>query len=275
MRFIRTIVPVSGFGLVLAASPVLAQLSIVPSSATFRDIRSTGVSLAGIADDSENAITAAQLASAGFGGNSVFAGGVDILVGNNGAIVWNPSVDTTQIGYTNAALVPAPAASNTTINGNGNGQRQFLAVQWDDLLPSSSLPATSIYWQVISGDLLVQWTDQDNFNATGSGRITFQAVIYGAPVNGVVGSYVYADTLYDSGISFNDGGGATIGYLGNGVGVAPNSAQWSFNTGSIAGSVSNGGVVAPAALDLVVVPAPGAATLAGLGLLAVGARRRR
>jgi len=276
MRITSNIVRISGLsvGLAVAISSASAQLSIVPSSASFRDIGTTGTPLAGIADDSETTITAAQLAAAGFAGNSVFAGGVDILVGNNGAIIWNPNANTTQIGFTNAAVSPAPAPSNLTTTGNGNGQRQFLAVQWDDLVPATAAPATSITWQVLNGDLLVQWNNQDNFNAVGSGRVTFQAVIYGSPTNDVVGSYVYSDTFYDNGIAFNDGAGATIGYIGNGVGPASNAVQWSFNTASIAGSASNGGTIAPAALDLVI-PAPGAGALAAMGLAVVSGRRRR
>ncbi len=263
-------------GGVLWSSAACGQLSIVASTAGFTDIRTTGTPIVPISDDSETVLSFDVLGPAGWGGNRVFAGGVGVLVGNNGGIIWNPVAgQADQVGFTNTALPGTP--SNSTSGGNGNGQRQFVAVMWDDMLPSSTAPATELDWQVIDGDLLVQWSLEDNFDATGPGRITFQARFYSqehVSKTGVAASLLYLDTLYAPGQGgFNDGASATIGYNGNGIGDAPGAVLHSFNTASVAGSGESGNPNLPSGLDLVI-PSPGGAGFVLLGCVLVRRRRR-
>lgn len=263
------------FGLMISGN-AWGQLSIVPTNAAFTDIRATGTPITPLSDDSEALLPFEVLAAAGWGGNRVFAGGVGVLVGNNGGIIWNPVVgQADQIGFVNTPLPSAP--SNSTSGGNGNGLRQFVAVMWDDLLPSSSAPATELDWQVIDGDLLVQWSLEDNFDAIGPGRITFQARFFSAAhvsKTGVVASLLYLDTLYAPGQdAFNDGASATIGYNGNGVGEAPGATLYSFNTAAVSGMMEGGNPNLPSGLNLVI-PSPGAGAVMGLGVWLIGRRRR-
>jgi hypothetical protein len=85
---------------------------------------------------------------------------------------------------------------------------------WDDNFPTTSqLP--SIRWQVIGGNLIIQWTNEDHFNATGLGTVTYQLIAYGGVTIGsgaALVDFVYNDTLYAASQHQNDGGSATIGY---------------------------------------------------------------
>lgn len=255
-------------------SAAFGQVSFIPALTPFTDIRVTGTPITPISDDSETILPFDLLGPAGWAGNRVFGGGVGVLVGNNGGIIWNPILgQADQVGFQNAMLPGAP--SNSIAGGNGNGLRQFVAVFWDDLLTSASSPATELDWQVIDGDLIVQWSFEDNFDAIGPGRITFQSRFYSqehVQKFGVAASFIYEDTLYSPGLDgFNDGASTTIGYNGNGVGAAPGVALYSFNAAAVAGYSEAGNGNLPSALNLVV-PAPSAA---GLSLLAAAAASRR
>jgi MYXO-CTERM domain-containing protein len=284
-----------------------AAIAIQASSVAFVDISTSGTSIGTISDDSETNLAGA---THGWTGNGLFAGGVSIRIGNNGAIVWgNSATDTfagaTEIGYYNAGPLnsTSPAGSQTSIagmtatntgqSGNGGGIRQFVAPLWDDYTPVSST-VTSIRWQVIAGDLIIQWNRQDAFAATGSGDVTFQAIFRGG-VSIASGAslvdFVYQDTLFQANQYQNDGGSATIGYKNWGLNAAANDVEFgiggggasatsdpSFASGTgrqakVVGWAANGGTVgAPNSVSII--PTPGVLALAGMGGL-LAARRRR
>lgn len=225
------------------ADQAKAAITIVPSNVPFVDISGTGTSIGTIADDSEFTIPGATLA---FAGNGLLAGGVSIRVGNNGGIYWgNSATDTftgaTELGYFNsnptnatASSIGAMTASNTSSQGNGGGLRQYLAVLWDDMTPGG---ASSTRWQKIGNDLIIQWTNEDHFNAAGSGVITYQAIIRGGvPIGGgSLVDFVYQDTLYSPNQYQDDGGSAAIGYKNWGVNANANDVE--FGTGGGDGAV--------------------------------------
>lgn len=244
------------------AATANAQLSIVAGTTPFIDISATGTAFAGISDDSEHTLTAAALSGAGFTGNALFAA-TDIIVGNNGGILWGGAAAANAVGYDNTNLLTA-ANSNTGQFGNGNGVRQFLAPLNDDVFPGTG---ASVRWQVIGGTLVIQWTNQDHFSATGTGTITFQVQVPSGAAP-YLASFVYSDLEFAAGSALNNGGSASIGYRANGFvpsdPTLTNSVQWSFNT---ANAVSTNASVN-------IVPTPGAAALLGLGGLIAGRRRR-
>jgi hypothetical protein len=252
-----------------------AQITISPINTPFTDIRATGTLLTtggtsvNLGDDGEATITAAQLSSAGFTGNPLFPV-ADIRVGNNGGVVWNSN--TGDIGFTNANLLTATAAQVGTASQGGT--RQFIAPFWDDVFGSSTNGARNI-WQVSGGNLIITWLDQDHFNAQGTGRVTFQMVIY-SNNGGPLADFVYNDTLFAGGAtpaSQNDGGSASIGYKNWGGPAWANDVQWSFDTKSVAGYIESEIPTNPNALRII--PAPGALALLGLGGLVAGRRNRR
>jgi len=277
----------------VAALPMVAnaQLSIVASNVAFVDISTSGTSIGTISDDSETTITGAALTAAGWGGNALLLGNRSIRVGNNGAVFWgNSATDTftnaTEVGYINSTTFMTMAASNTAINGNGgSGPRQMLAVLWDDNTPGTG---GSIRWQVISGDLIVQWTNEDHFNAAGA-TITYEMIVRGTVAPG--GSYVdfvYNDTLYAAAQYQNDGGSATIGYKNWGVSGIGNDVEYGRGGGDdtindpafggnnmqpkVSGWIAGGDQTLTHAVCII--PAPGSVALLGLGGL-LAARRRR
>jgi hypothetical protein len=258
------------------ASIASAQITISPINTPFVDIRTTGTALntggtsVNLGDDGEATITASALATAGFTGNPLFPV-ADVRVGNNGAVIWNASSG--EIGFTNANILTMPANS-TTSGGNGNGTRQLIAPFWDDVFGSSTNGARN-FWQVIGGNLHITWFDQDHFDALGTGRVTFQLVIY-SNNGGALADFVYNDTLFTGGTtpaSQNDGGSASIGYKNWGGPAWANDLQWSFNTKSVAGYVESEVATRPNALRII--PAPGALALLGLGGIVAGRRSRR
>lgn len=274
------------------ASTAMAQISIIPSAVPFVDISASGTSIGAITDDSETVITGAALTAAGFNGNGLLAGNVSIRVGNNGGILWGNNVadtftNATDVGYINSTTFGAMAASNLTTTGNGgSGPRQFLAPLWDDNTPGSG---GSIRWQVIAGNLYVQWTAEDHFNATGA-TVTYQAVVRGGVAigGGSLVDFVYQDTFYAASQYQNDGGSATIGYKNWGVNALANDVQFGLGGGNdsvsdpafaganmqpkVAGYGEAGNAQLPHSVSIV--PAPGALALLGLGGLAATRRRR-
>jgi hypothetical protein len=253
-----------------------AQITISPINTPFTDIRATGTLLTtggtsvNLGDDGEATITAAQLSSAGFTGNPLFPV-ADVRVGNNGAVLWNDS--TSDIGYTNGNILTLAPATGGQF-GNSNGTRQLIAPFWDDVFGSSTNGARNL-WQVSGGNLIITWLDQDHFSAQGTGRVTFQMVIY-SNNGGPLADFVYNDTLFTGGATpagQNDGGTASIGYKNWGGPAWANDLQWSQDTKSVAGYIESEIATNPNALRII--PAPGALALLGLGGLVAGRRNRR
>ena len=215
------------------ALPSSAQIVIASSNTAFTDISVSGTSPGTSGDDLEFTVTAAQLATAGFTGNGLLAGGVGFRFGNNGGIIWNDSAS--EIGYTNSTIFGSMAAANGAADGNGGvAAHQFICPLWDDNIPVSGQGANALDWQVIGGNLYVQWSNEDHFSATGTGTVQYQLVVYGgvtiASGNPLV-EFVYNDTLYGAGATQNDGGSATIGYKNWGVNASANDVE--FGTGSV------------------------------------------
>jgi MYXO-CTERM domain-containing protein len=284
-----------------AATSAHAQIAIRASNVAFVDIGASGASVGAISDDSENVISGAQLAAAGFVGNQLLFGGMSVRVGNNGGVVWgNSPADTftnaTEVGWANAnannvgaTSIAAMTASNTSTAGNGNAVRQFIAPLWDDNFPGTG---ASTRWQVISGDLYIQWTNQDHFNAQGTGTITYQMVVRGGVTiaSGLsLVDFVYQDTSYAANQYQNDGGSATIGYKNWGLNPLANDVEYGISGGSGSSTTDPafgdptmqpkvGGWVEAGNSQLThsvsIVPAPGAVALLGLGGLFAGRRRR-
>jgi hypothetical protein len=282
----------------LAATSAYAAITIGPSVKPFVDISGTGTNLGTISDDSEINITGAALTAAGFTGNGLLAGGADVRVGNNGAVIWSPA-GTQEIGYINAAPptgLPVMAPANTADKGNGNGTNQFLAVLWDDNFPTTAA-GTNIKWQVNGGDLIVQWTNEDHFNATGAGLITYEMIVHSGVTIASGGSlvdYVYQDTQYAPQQYQNDGGSATIGYKNWGVNPDANDVEYGQGGGNntisdppfgdptmmpkVAGYVAADNPALPHSVTISgsgVVPEPASLGLLGAAALGVLARRRR
>lgn len=287
----KSLARILGAGACAAMLPLAAQasISIVASAVPFLDISATGTSVGAISDDSEFTITGAALTAAGWTGNSLLAGNVSIRVGNNGGVLWGNSATDTftgveQVGYINRTDFMTMAAGNGGDTGNGGtGPRQFLAVLWDDNTPGSG---ASCRWQVIGGNLIIQWTNQDHFNASGSGVVTYQMIAH--PSGPSLVDFIYQDTLYDPQRYQNDGGSATIGYKNWGINPTANDVEYGQGGGNntindpafgdasmrpkVAGWASSENPTLTHSVSII--PAPGAMALLGLGgLLAV--RRRR
>ena len=216
------------------AMPASAQIQIAASATAFTDISATGTSAGASADDAEFTVTGAQLTTAGFTGNGLLAGGVDIRLGNNGAVIWNDNVN--EVGYTNSETFPSMAPSNAVNLGNGGlSSHQFICPLWDDNIPATGLGANSIYWKVVSGNLIIQWSNQDHFGFSGTGTAQYEMIVYGG-VTIASGSplidFVYGDTTYGAGAFENDGGSATIGYKNWGVNVSANDVEFGPGGGS-------------------------------------------
>jgi hypothetical protein len=237
-----------------AHGAVVINASAVP----FVDISATGTSVGAIGDDTEFNITGAALTGAGFNGNGLLAGGVSIRVGNNGGVFWgNAAADAfanaTEVGAINRKDFPTMPAGNSNFGdptGNGGlGPRQMLAVLWDDNTPGSG---ASTKWQVVGNDLIVQWTNEDHFNATGAGVITYEMIVHGgvtiASGNSLV-DFVYQDTLYAANQYQDDGGSATIGYKNWGINANANDVE--FGNG---GGGSNTSLADPAFGDPTMMP---------------------
>ena len=287
-------------GALIATSVASAAITIVPTNTAFTDISVTGTSVGAISDDSEFTVTGAALNGAGWAGNELLAGGVSIRVGNNGGVLWGNSVadafgSASEVGWANpnptnpsSSNIATMIADNGTVEGNGNNLRQFVAPLWDDNLPGAS---ASTRWQVIGGNLIIQWTNEDHFNAQGTGTITYQMVVYGgvtiASGNPLV-EFVYNDTLYAASQYQNDGGSASIGYKNWGINVNANDVEYGLSGGAgntttdpafggtnmqpkVSGWVASGD---PAFTHSVaIIPEPASAALLAIGAMALIRRR--
>lgn len=269
--------------MIASVTSAQAVINFEADAVAWTDISTTGTALTSF-DDAEITITGAALTTAGFTGNDLLAGGVSIRVGNNGGIIWgNSATDTfagaTDVGWVNSTTFLTMTASNFASSGNGNGIRQFLAVHWDDTIPLTGSGANSIRWQVISGDLIVQWYNQDHFNATGTGTIAYQAVIRSGIVQKRV-SYVYNDTLFGAGAFQNDGGSATIGFKNWGLNAFGNDIEFGVGGGDtlansqpkVAGWAANSNPNLTKSVSIV--PEPASMIALGMGALALLRRRK-
>jgi hypothetical protein len=287
--------------LAVVAAAANAQIGISGSSVAFVDISVSGTSYGTGGDDIENTIAGA---THGWIGNDLLAGGMSMRIGNNGGLMWGTSatdafVGATEQGYINAspAGVANPfgtmAASNAGATGNGGGIRQYLAVLWDDNTPGTG---GSVKWQVIGNDLIVQWTNEDHFNATGTGTVTYEMIAHGGVTiaSGLsLVDFVYQDTLYAANQYQDDGGSATIGYKNWGVNANANDVEYGVGGGTnalsdpafgdasmkpkVAGWVGNndpnGALVH--SVTIAGVPEPSTFLAIGAGLALLAARRRR
>ncbi|MBC8105612.1 MAG: PEP-CTERM sorting domain-containing protein [Anaerolineae bacterium] len=225
----------------------VAQAAIVinPSTVAFTDISVTGTAVPAptLADDSEHTITGATLTGLGFAGNELLAGGVSIRLGNNGGALWgNSATDTfasaTDVGAINrtdfGTMVGGNSSFSTPTGNGGLGPRQFIAPLWDDTTPATG-GAGSLRFQVIAGDLYVQWSGQDHFNATGAGTVQFQMIVRGGRTiaSGLsLVDFVYNDTQYAPNQYQNDGGSATIGYKNWALNANANDVEFGVGGGN-------------------------------------------
>jgi hypothetical protein len=280
-------------GALVATSVASASISIQASNTAFTDISVTGTAIAGPSDDSEHTLTGATLTGAGFAGNELLAGGMSIRIGNNGSVLWgNSGTDTftngDQVGYVNRTDYLTMVGGNLGDTGNGGlAPRQFVSSLWDDNTPGTG---GGIRWQVIGGNLYIQWTNEDHFNATGTGTITHQMVVYGgvtiASGNPLV-EFVYNDTMYGTNAYQNDGGSATIGYKNWGINANANDVEYGLGggTNSLADPAFGGTNMQPKVggwasaanpnlpHSVVIIPEPASAALLVLGALALVRRR--
>ncbi|HTF90737.1 MAG TPA: hypothetical protein VK843_20120 [Planctomycetota bacterium] len=201
-------------GLTMSAS---AQIGIGTATTAFNDISATGTSPGTAADDSEHAVTGAQLTAAGFAGNELFPLST-IRIGNNGGVLWNNASASDDVGYINKTnfLTMTPVGVNA-IDGNGGATPgcSFICPLWDDNFPATGQTANALDWQVVGGNLIIQWSNEDHFNAQGAGTVQYQVIIYGGATiasGAPLCDFVYNDTLYSASQYQNDGGSATIGY---------------------------------------------------------------
>uniref|UniRef100_UPI00262400D8 hypothetical protein n=1 Tax=Flavobacterium sp. TaxID=239 RepID=UPI00262400D8 len=187
------------------------------SGVSFIDISGTGTSVGTIADDSEHNLT---IPSFTFNGVAY----TTARVGNNGVLVFGTT--TGDIIYTNSALpqgiASSASATSGIITGTGNSLAAIVA-NWDDMQP---LDVTSTIKTETVGNLyIIQWSNEDNFNAAGSGTITFQIQL--DTTTGQI-HLVYPDLTYGA-PAFDAGSSATIGLNYS----ASSALQYSFNTASI------------------------------------------
>jgi hypothetical protein len=186
------------------------------------------------------------------------------FVSSNGQIAFGGTTNTGNALGTQVTASYTNGSFNSATNPVGNTQvdRQTIAPWWDDMQFTSG-QAGGLYTksQVTAGvnEFVIEWSNVAFFNATTNG-VTFQAVLRD---NGSI-SFNYLDVI--NGATGTNGASATIGIhdLG-GTNVNNRYLEYSFNT---ANAVANGDQIN------IVVPAPGAAALLGLGGL-VAVRRRR
>ncbi len=218
-------------GLAASAS---AQIVIEPTTTAFADIAATGTSPGTATDDSEHNVSSAVLSAAGFAGNELLPL-ANIRIGNNGAVLWNSTAG--EIGYINSTTFLTMGAANLTTTGNGGtfAGTKMLCPLWDDNVPLTGQGASTLDWQVVGGNLIIQWTNDDHFAATGIGTITYQTIIYGGATiasGAPLVDFVYNDTDYGAGLYQNDGGSATIGYKNWGTVATANDVEFGIGGGN-------------------------------------------
>ncbi|MCZ8357569.1 MAG: fibronectin type III domain-containing protein, partial [Microcystis sp. LE19-388.1G] len=196
-----------------ATSSALGYAMNPNSGVAFVDISTSGTAVTGIGDDTEHNITIPAFTY--FGTSYTTA-----RIGNNGVLVLGSTSG--DIYWVNSPLPQGGTASATT--GLGNAGAAALCPWWDDLTPGTG---ASIRTQTVGNLFIVQWTNQDSFNATGSGTITFQIQL--DTVTGQI-HFVYNDVLFSGTDTANDrGASATIGLNYN----ATAALQYSHNTASL------------------------------------------
>jgi hypothetical protein len=232
-RTIKTLAAIGACGVAFSAG-ASAQIVIQSATTSFVDISTTGTSPGTATDDSELNITSTALMTAGFAGNELLPL-ANIRMGNNGAVLWNAT--TGDVGYINSTTFGTMAAANTAANGNGGAQAgvSFLCPLWDDNTPTSGQGANTQRWQVINGNLILEWINEDHFNATGTGTVTYEAIIYGGVTiasGQPLVDFVYQDTQYAAMQYQNDGGSATIGYKNWGTVANANDVEFGMGGGN-------------------------------------------
>ena len=217
------------------AGSASAQITISTSTTAFTDISATGTSPGTASDDVELNVPAASLTAAGFTGNQLL-GAVNIRIGNNGSVLWNSTAG--EVGYINSTVLPTMAAANLTTTGNGGltAGTQMVCALWDDNTPQTGQTANALDWQVIGGNLIIQWSNEDHFNAVGTGTVQYQMVVYGGGRTIASGlplvDFVYNDTNYNGTAYQDDGGSATIGYKNWGVIATANDVEYGVGGGT-------------------------------------------
>lgn len=228
----RSLVATVAFGTLSTLAS--AQISISASNTPFTDISATGTSPGASTDDAEFNVASASLSAAGFTGNELLAL-TNIRIGNNGCVIWNSTAG--EVGYINSTVLPTMAPLNGTNNGNGGltAGQQFVCPLWDDNTPATGQGSNALDWQVISGNLIIQWSNEDHFNAAGAGTVQYQMIVYsgrtiasGLPLV----EFVYNDTLYAASQYQNDGGSSTIGYKNWGVLANANDVEFGLGGGN-------------------------------------------
>ncbi|MBL7938887.1 MAG: T9SS type A sorting domain-containing protein [Flavobacteriales bacterium] len=183
---------------------------------SFIDISATGTLVSGSpADDSEHQVTIPS-----FTYNGVAY--TDMRVGNNGKVVMG--VTSGEVGYANVALP-------YILSGTGATTAGFRGIMpwWDDLTPGSG---NSIRTEQVGNLYIVQWTNEDHFDAAGTGTVSFQLQL--DLVTGVI-YFAYSDVDFTGSAAQDKGGSATVGLQFS----ATEFLQTSFNTQSL----SNGQVI--------------------------------
>lgn len=225
-----------------ALGAILHMTKTIPG--TYIDISGTGT-LIDLAGDEEQAILTTI-------SNAVFPAG-RVVVGNNGGIGFLPPSD-------DLGPIPAPLPSFAAFGGG-----QALLPYWADI----GNHVGAIYWQEISGRLIVQWQGKHMEGFPDKPTVTFQAQVFGGVPRPMHPDEecVYAQFLYQQIVTDPAFGGAnaTIGYQ-DGTGGSYNDVQWSHLTNF---AVNNGDVLS------LVCPTPGAtAGFAGAALMMLRRRRR-
>ena len=276
-------------GSVLAGQSAHARpLSLTPTNTPFIDISSTGTSITGSPQLTPTNsygyfLWMYNLLPAGFTGNALFGTTVPyniqnnqaILVASTGAVLWGGDGSISLNGHRYAGttnqniLTMTPSNSTTSGNGGETGPDaspvQFICPYWDNLVPQYLDPydlttGSFVYWQVINGNLIIQWTNMlenngsSDYNNSVNNVGTFEVIIYSnTNPNGPFCDFVYQDTFFvaDGG---NDGSSASIGYRDwgthPGITGGVDGVQYSYNTASVAGYVSAANPLLPNALRL-------------------------
>ena len=218
------------------ASTASAQITIGTSTTVFTNISATGTSPGTAADDSEHLVTLAALSAAGWAGNELLPLAA-IRIGNNGAVLWSNATAADNVGYVNRTDLPVMVPLNGALDGNGGltAGCSMVCPLWDDNFPTTGQGANALDWQVIGGNLIIQWSNEDHFNAQGTGTVQYQMIAYAGVTiasGATLVDFVYNDTLYSASAYQNDGGSATIGYKNWGTIANANDVEFGLGGGT-------------------------------------------